>query len=377
MATILILGGYGYTGRLLARHLLEQSGARIVLAARHLEKVQAYASQLNTEFNGERVSAVRTDAADMQSLREALRDIDLLLVAAPTTQYVEIVIRTALDSGVDYLDVQLGARKLALLKSLAPEIERAGRCFITEAGFHPGLPSAMIRYAASQLDRVDTAITAAYLAYLNMGKKMPYSEAVDELMEVFRDYQAQVFKSGRWTKTGWFEFDVRKVSFGGEIGVRQCYSMFFEELRALPEIYPTLKDVGFYISGSHWFVDWVITPLAMVGMKIAPRYAIRPMGKLVWWGMQTFPKPPYLVLLKVEAAGEKRGKPAKVEASVSHPDGYELTAIPVVAALLQYLDGPARRPGLWMMGHLVEPVRLFEDMKRMGIQVTTVITQDQ
>jgi len=377
MATILILGGYGYTGRLLARHLLEQSGARIVLAARHLEKVQAYASQLNTEFNGERVSAVRTDAADMQSLREALRDIDLLLVAAPTTQYVEIVIRTALDSGVDYLDVQLGARKLALLKSLAPDIERAGRCFITEAGFHPGLPSAMIRYAASQLDRVDTAITAAYLAYLNMGKKMPYSEAVDELMEVFRDYQAEVFKSGRWTKTGWFEFDVRKVSFGGEIGVRQCYSMFFEELRALPEIYPTLKDVGFYISGSHWFVDWVITPLAMVGMKIAPRYAIRPMGKLVWWGMQTFPKPPYLVLLKVEAAGEKRGKPAKVEASVSHPDGYELTAIPVVAALLQYLDGPARRPGLWMMGHLVEPVRLFEDMKRMGIQVTTVITQDQ
>ena len=377
MATILILGGYGYTGRLLARHLLEQSGARIVLAARHLEKVQAYASQLNTEFNGERVSAVRTDAADMQSLREALRDIDLLLVAAPTTQYVEIVIRTALDSGVDYLDVQLGARKLALLKSLAPDIERAGRCFITEAGFHPGLPSAMIRYAASQLDRVDTAITAAYLAYLNMGKKMPYSEAVDELMEVFRDYQAEVFKSGRWTKTGWFEFDVRKVSFGGEIGVRQCYSMFFEELRALPEIYPTLKDVGFYISGSHWFVDWVITPLAMVGLKIAPRYAIRPMGKLVWWGMQTFPKPPYLVLLKVEAAGEKRGKPAKVEASVSHPDGYELTAIPVVAALLQYLDGPARRPGLWMMGHLVEPVRLFEDMKRMGIQVTTVITQDQ
>ena len=374
MATILILGGYGYTGRLLARHLLEQSEAKIVLGARHLEKVQAYANQLNTEFKGKRVSAVRTDAADMQSLREALRDIDFLLVAAPTTQYAEIVIRAALDSGVDYLDVQLGARKLALLKSLAPEIERAGRCFITEAGFHPGLPSAMIRYAASQLDRLDTVITAGYL---NMGHALPYSEAVDELMEVFRDYQAQVFRDGRWTKTGWFEFDVRKVSFGGEIGVRQCYSMFFEELRALPEMYPTLKDVGFYISGSHWFVDWVIMPLALVGMKIAPRYAIRPMGRLVWWGMQTFPKPPYLVMLKVEASGQKRGKAVKVEAAVSHLDGYELTAIPVVAALLQYFDGPARRPGLWMMGHLVEPARLFDDMKRMGIQVTTAITQDQ
>ena len=88
--------------------------------------------------------------------------------------------------------------------------------------------------------------------------------------------------------------------------------------------------------------------------KDPPRYAIRPMGKLVWRGMQTFPKPPYLVLLKVEAAGEKRGKPAKVEAAVAHPDGYELTAIPVVAALSQYLEGSARRPGLWMMGHLVD-----------------------
>jgi hypothetical protein len=30
-----------------------------------------------------------------------------------------------------------------------------------------------------------------------------------------------------------------------------------------------------------------------------------------------------------------------------------------------------------MMGHLVDPVRLFEDMKRMGIPVTTTISQDQ
>jgi len=90
--------------------------------------------------------------------------------------------------------------------------------------------------------------------------------------------------------------------------------------------------------------------------------------------MQTFPKPPYLVLLKVVAGGQKDGKPVRWEASVSHPDGYELTAIPVVASLVQYLDGPARRPGLWMMGHLVEPVRLFKDMERMGVTVSTALS---
>lgn len=40
MTKILILGGYGYTGRLLARHLLEQSKAQIILAGRSLEKAQ-------------------------------------------------------------------------------------------------------------------------------------------------------------------------------------------------------------------------------------------------------------------------------------------------------------------------------------------------
>jgi saccharopine dehydrogenase (NAD+, L-lysine-forming) len=72
----------------------------------------------------------------------------------------------------------------------------------------------------------------------------------------------------------------------------------------------------------------------------------------------------------VEASGEKDGQPARVQLAVSHPDGYELTAIPVAACLLQWLDGSARKPGLWMMGHLAEPLRLFEDMQRMGVEIS-------
>ncbi|MBU8914372.1 MAG: saccharopine dehydrogenase NADP-binding domain-containing protein [Spirochaetales bacterium] len=365
MARILILGGYGFTGRLLARHLLEQSEAQITLAGRHLENAQAYAEQLNTEFKGERVSARRADAASRQSLHEALDAVDLLLVAAPTTQHADTVIRAALESDVDYLDIQLDAQKLALLKSLAPDIARAGRCFITEAGFHPGLPAAMVHYAARRLDRLDTAVIAGYL---NMGRALPYSDAVDELMEVFRNYQAQFFRNREWTRPG--QYEVREVGFGGEIGVRKCYSMFFEELRALPQMYPTLQELGFFMSGSHWLVDWIITPLVLGGLKLAPRRGIRPLGKLMWWGMQTFSRPPYRVLLKVEARGENNGKPVKIEITISHSDAYELTAIPVVACLLQYLDGSACRPGLWMMGHLVEPVRLFRDMEQMGVRIS-------
>ncbi|MBU2611767.1 MAG: saccharopine dehydrogenase NADP-binding domain-containing protein, partial [Chloroflexi bacterium] len=348
----------------------EQSKAEIVLAGRTLEKVQALADQLNADFAGKRVAAVRADAANAASLKAAFRGVDLVLVAAPLTSApYETVIRSALAAGVDYLDVQIGGKKLALLQSLAEEIKQAGRCFITEAGFHPGLPAALVRYAAAQMDSIESAVTAGYL---NMGgSKLPYTDSVNELMEVFKEYQAQVYKNGKWTKAG--SFDMRKIDFGGEIGMKNCYSMFFEELRPLPEMFPSLKEVGFYISETHWLLDWVISMVVMLGLKIAPKRSVRPLGKLFWWGMMNLPRPPYRVELTMVASGLRNGKQAKFQASVSHPDGYELTAIPVVALLLQYLEGSAKRPGLWMMGHLAEPKRLMIDMEKMGIQETTTL----
>jgi hypothetical protein len=366
----LILGGTGYTGRLLARHLLEHSDARVTIATRHQEKAQRYADELNAAHPGQRAEAVYADAADAASLRAACGGHTMMIVAAPTTAYTENVIHAALDSGADYLDVQLGAQKLAMLQSYAGEIERLGRCFITEAGFHPGLPALLVRYAAGRLNLIERAVTAGYL---NLGNNLPYTEAVDELVEIFKDYQAQVYKNGQWTRSG--GYDLRKIDFGGDIGRKQCYSMFFEELRRLPEMYPSLQEVGFYISESHWMTDYVVMPITWAWLKIRPG-AVRSIGKFLWWGMTAFHKPPYRVELQVQAGGLKDGRQVEIRAGVSHPDGYELTAIPVVAGLLQYLDGPARKPGLWMMGHLFDPGRLMTDMQKMGVKTWTSMTPE-
>jgi saccharopine dehydrogenase (NAD+, L-lysine-forming) len=365
MTKILILGGTGATGKALTRHLLMQTSADLALASRSLDKAQALADKFNAEFKTSRVTSVRADADDVESLRSAFRGMTLILVAAPTTRQAGTVIRSALEAGADYLDVQIGARKFDLLQSLGPEIERAGRCFITEAGFHPGLPAALVRYAAGQMDTVESVVIGGYL---NMGgTRLAFTESVDELMEAFRDFRAQVLKNGAWTKRR--SFTMRKIDFGGDIGTRNTFSMFFEELGPLPQLYPSLKELGFYISETHWFLDWFITMIVFAGIKLFPKGGIRPLGKLLWWGMTTLPKPPHRLELHTEATGLKNGKPSKIVFNVSHTDGYELTAIPVVAGLMQYLDGSARKPGMWMMGHLVDPVRLMLDMQKMGATV--------
>ncbi|MEW6028748.1 MAG: saccharopine dehydrogenase NADP-binding domain-containing protein [Chloroflexota bacterium] len=361
MAAILILGGYGATGRLLAKHLLTQTDANIVLAGRNLDKARALSDALDSP----RVSIRRVDASDETGLRAALQDSTLCLVAAPTTHHAQTVVRACLAAGVDYLDVQFSSAKLRSLYAAEEEIKKAGLCFVTEAGYHPGLPAAMVQYAAGKLDVIESAVTAGYL---NVGPTLPYTEAVDELMEAFINFEAQVYKDGAWTNPK--QWAMTRFDFGAGIGVHTCYSMYFEELRRLPEMYPSLKNVGFYISGSNWIADLLITPIVMLGLKLAPKRGLRPLGKLMWWGMRQSP-PPYQVAIAVEAKGLKNGARAKVFARVAHSDGYELTAIPVVAYLKQYLDGSARKPGLHMMGQLARPMCLFEDMERMGADIAT------
>jgi saccharopine dehydrogenase (NAD+, L-lysine-forming) len=144
--------------------------------------------------------------------------------------------------------------------------------------------------------------------------------------------------------------------------------MFFEELRGLPSMFPNLRETGFYISGSNFITDALITPLVLVGLKLFPKRGVRPLGKLLWWGMSSLSRPPFDLVLQVDARGWKDEKRLTARARLGHPDGYEFTAIPVAACVRQMLDGSARKPGLWMMGHLAEPLGLMADMQRMGVQ---------
>jgi saccharopine dehydrogenase (NAD+, L-lysine-forming) len=68
---ILILGGYGNTGRPLAEYLLRETAVDLVLAGRNLDQAQETASQFNEQFADQRVSTAFADAAKPISLRQA------------------------------------------------------------------------------------------------------------------------------------------------------------------------------------------------------------------------------------------------------------------------------------------------------------------
>lgn len=123
---LLILGGYGNTGFPLARLLLAHSDCRLTLAGRNLAKARQAAERLNTEVPGNRVRAACVDALHPSSLRRALQNVDMVVVASSTAEYVENVARTALECNTDYFDVQYAQAKMECLQSLVGEIERFG-----------------------------------------------------------------------------------------------------------------------------------------------------------------------------------------------------------------------------------------------------------
>jgi saccharopine dehydrogenase (NAD+, L-lysine-forming) len=206
---------------------------------------------------------------------------------------------------------------------------------------------------------------------------------MEEFAEEFVGMKMMDYKDSAWKAAGWADLlRPREMDFGEPFGRKPCIPMFLEELRSLPDLYPSLQETGFYVGGLNWAVDWLMTPIVMIALTLwptTPRVS-RAMGKFLYWGLTTFSQPPFGTRLKVEATGlDKEGAPRTQELELSHVDGYAMTAIPVAATVLQYLSSskehPIRKPGLWLQGLAVDPQMLLVDMERMGIDIQPPLGQ--
>jgi saccharopine dehydrogenase (NAD+, L-lysine-forming) len=246
-------------------------------------------------------------------------------------------------------------------------VRDAGRSVIADAGFHPGLPAVLVRYVAGWFDRLEAADVGSVIQidWRNLAAPISQSTAA-EMIDEFRDFCTDSFRDGKWVTLPWKDVLI-SMDFPAGFGRRPCTSWFLEEMRALPEMIPSLRRTGFYVGGFNWFSDYVMMPVMLAASRLPKGIVTQAIANLFLWSLRTFSKPPYGTLLKVEAEGVAEGRRLSADLAVSHKDGYAFTGIPVVACVLQYLDGGARRPGVSLMGHVVDPKRLLQDMQRMGI----------
>jgi saccharopine dehydrogenase-like NADP-dependent oxidoreductase len=359
---ILLVGATGYAGRKLAHCLLTDTDATIILSGRSRTKLDELRSILHSHDLAHRTEFLELDAGDFDSA--ALTEFDLLVNATAEGPHNTSLIQVCLDRRADWIDLQMTNELLEPSAELRKKIERAGCCFVVQAGFHPGIIAALLRYAARQMDVMDHAVVGSAIRDRT---GLPFTSGVEELVESFRDYKSEMYKDGRWQKLKFADYP--HIEFGHNFRKLLTYPVEMPELRRLPELLPDLKTTGFFVAGFNWFADYLVTPLTMLGSRIAPRQTVSVLGRLLSWSTRTFARPPYGTIVQVDARGQLDDRPVRLRLSLFSEDAYVLTAVPAVAMVKQMLQKEFQ-PGVHLMGLCCDPVELLADIERTEISVT-------
>lgn len=365
---IVALGASGNAGREIAGLLGPglAAGDELVLAGRDPGRLARTREVIDTPAA---VSTATCDAEDQGAVRALVEGAGLVVVTVSRPDLVGGLARAVLDAGADWFDTLLSTpAKAGPLQALAGEIAGRGRCFVTDGGFHPGLPAALVRWAAGRLSELHEADVVGALR-VDWRAGTLADSTVAEMLSEFTAFDMVAWVDGEPRRLRWGECP--RVDFGPPIGRRTCVPMPLAEMDALPRRYPSLRRCGFYIGGFGATMDYLALPVLMAMARVE---SWRPATiRLCRWAVAHLasPPPPHQLALQLTAVGTHDGSPATASVSVRGEDGYLLTAAPAVSCLRGLLDGSIRRPGLHLQAHLVDPDTLLRELAGFGLAVET------
>ncbi|KAF7599320.1 MAG: hypothetical protein CGU28_14025 [Candidatus Dactylopiibacterium carminicum] len=359
-----ILGATGQAGREISGALLKAGFADVVLIGRDATKLGRLQSQL-AEPASQAPEIAIADAGDRQALIAAFGNLDMVVIAVGSADHLPSIIDAALDSRTDCLDILLcSAEKRRLLEACRGRIEALGLIYITDGGYHPGVPAALVRYAEMRCPGLHTA--EVYGAFgVNWRERIMSLEASCDFVRELGVMDMGRLQGGNWV-SDWR--GMRSFDFGDGRGARACVPMGMDEMRELPYIVPTLRNAGFFIAGFGRVMDWIVMPVSLLMLKLFPR-AITRVARFFVWGVRTFGGRQDWACLQLARHSQHEG----IRIRLTCPSAYELTAFPVIACLRQYVEQP-RKPGLHRQALFVAPGRFMADLKQAGVHLAEVKT---
>jgi hypothetical protein len=219
---VLIAGGYGTFGCLLAREVLAATATDVVIAGRDEARATALAREL-----GPRATALALDLARPADLERAARGCFAVLGAAGPFQSLDpALVSAAIGAGAHWLDIADDARwMLALLDDRALDARARAASLIVAPGLSsvPAISGALARVLR---DRAPDLRSARVTLFIGNRNRKGGGAVASALATGFRDPRSVRLPFGR--RVGWRQSSPDEVLLARELGLVAEFRVAFE-----------------------------------------------------------------------------------------------------------------------------------------------------
>lgn len=395
MGKVLIIGAGG-VGTVVAHKVAQNPDVftEVVLASRTQSKCDAIAKAIGDP----RIKTDHVDAdnvEDLVSLFNTHRPDIVINVALP---YQDLTIMEAcLQCGVNYLDTAnyepLDEAKYEYKWQWAyrKRFEEAGLTAILGCGFDPGVSGVFTAYAAKHhfgemhyLDIVDCNAGDHHKAFAtNFNPEINIREVTQK---------GKYYENGEWIMTE--PHEIHKPLTYPNIGPRESYLIYHEELESLVINYPTIKRARFWMTFGQEYLTHLrviqnigmasIEPIMYNGVEIVPIQFLK----------AVLPNPGELgenytgeTSIGCRISGiDKEGKPLTyyIYNNCSHEAAYKevgaqgvsyTTGVPAMIGAMMFLKGEWRKPGVYNVEEF-NPDPFMEQLSKQGLPWHEVFNGD-
>jgi len=254
---ILILGGYGTFGKLIAEGLAVRNGIEILLGGRNMDKAGQACRELAKGKCVAKISPARVDiqnTAFVDDLKQLAPDL-VIHTAGPFQGQDYTVPLACIEAGCHYIDLADDRRFVCDIGKLNERARSSNVLVVTGASSVPGLTSTVIDFFLkefSRLDLIDFCIVPGY--------KTERGAATIQGILSYTGHPYRVFMDNAWQAVyGWMS--PRQLDLGGVLGQRWLANVDIPDLELFPARYRPVRTVRFQAG-----IELSVLHLAMVGM---------------------------------------------------------------------------------------------------------------
>jgi len=239
----MVLGGAGKMGCIAVQDLAGDDRVdEVILADIHEIQARLVADTIRKP----KVTVARVDSRDPQAFEQALKGVDVCLNA--TVYYTNLpIMKMCLQTGVDYLDLGGLFHVTRQQLELDQAFRSAGLSAILGIGTAPGITNVQARYAADQLDRVES-IKIYDGSRTSNKKEGRFTYAIPTILDELT-IEPVVFRNGEFiTCQPMSEFE--DYAFTPTLGLLPVHLSLHSEVATLPITYRSkgIQEVFFKIN---------------------------------------------------------------------------------------------------------------------------------